>query len=110
METSLTRSVVGSMNQQSVCRQSVTVNLENGLHLVPCSLVAQTANRFGCRIQIHKGDLTVDAKTMLELMTLDAACGTVLVLEASGDGADEAIRELVHLFESDFEVGESTDH
>ena len=91
------------MNEISVCRQTVTVELENGLHLVPCSRIAQEASRFDCEVQVCKDDLIVDAKTILELMTLNAEFGSTLVLEARGDDANQAIRRLVRLFESRFE-------
>ena len=94
------------MQNESVMRQSVNVNLENGLHLVPCSRIAQRAARFSCAIQIHKESRTVDAKSVLDLMTLNAEHGTTLILEARGDGAADAILQLVQLFESNFEVDE----
>ena len=97
------------MSPETVCRQTVNVGLENGLHLVPCSLIARMAARFDCEIQIHKDDLSVDAKAMLELMTLNAKQGTTLVVETRGKDAADAIGELVRLFESDFEASESAE-
>ena len=91
------------MTYDSVCRKTVTVNLENGLHLVPCSQIAQFARSYDCDVQISKGDLTVDAKNVFDLMTLNASHGTALVLEANGAGAAEAVDGLVNLFESNFE-------
>ena len=91
------------MTHNSAHRQVVTVGLQNGLHLVPCSLIARASRRYQCSVRIHKGSLTVDAKNVLELMTLNADCGTQLELETAGDGAAEALRELVELFESNFE-------
>jgi phosphotransferase system HPr (HPr) family protein len=97
------------MSQSSVGRQTVTVNLENGLHLVPCSLIARLARRFGCDVHIIKGDMPVDAKNVLDLMTLNAAFGTTLIVEANGEGASEVTAELVRLFESGFEGAEQTE-
>lgn len=91
------------MEQNSVCRRTVTVNLENGLHLIPCSRIAQTARRYEADVRIHKGDQTVDAKNVLDLMTLNAEYGTELTVEASGAKADDVAAELVQLFESNFE-------
>ncbi len=87
-------------------RQTVNVNNENGLHLVPCSRIAQRAALFECDVQIHKDSQTVDAKSILDLMTLNAEKGTTLILEARGNGSAEAIMELVRLFESNFEDDE----
>lgn len=91
------------MTHNPANRQAVTVGLQNGLHLVPCSLIAQLARRYQCNVRIHKATLTVDAKNVLELMTLNADCGTQLEVSAEGERADEAIAELVKLFQSNFE-------
>ena len=89
---------------ERVFRQNVTVSEENGLHLVPCSRIAQLAGAFECDVFVQKGDHKVNAKTVLELMTLGAEKGTELVLEAEGNGANQAVADLVRLFESGFQV------
>ena len=88
--------------------QQVTVGLENGLHMVPCSRIAEAANRFEASVQIVKGDVSVNAKTILDLLTLNAEKGATLVLEAAGNDAESAVAALVRLFESNFEVGEQS--
>ena len=88
--------------QVVVCRQSVTVNLEDGLHLRPGSLIAQAVRNLDCQVKISKGDLVVDAENVLDLVTLNAEYGTTLILEANGAAAAEAIRRLVLLFDSNF--------
>ncbi|GIS59083.1 MAG: hypothetical protein CM1200mP2_13080 [Planctomycetaceae bacterium] len=60
-------------------KKTVRVGLEQGLHMVPCSLIVGTAERFSCEIQIQKEDRSADAKTMLDLLTLSAENGSVLV-------------------------------
>lgn len=93
----------------AVCQQAVTVNLKNGLHLRPQSQIAQLAQQFDSEVHIRKDDRTVDAKSMFDLMTLEATCGTTLYLEARGSDAKEAVRQLVQLFETGFQVENSTD-
>ncbi|MBI1313055.1 HPr family phosphocarrier protein [bacterium] len=82
--------------------QSVTVPGENGLHLVPCSLIAQSASAFDCDVRISKGTHSVDAKNIFDLMSLNAGHGSELVLEAAGASARDAVDALVALFESGF--------
>ena len=55
---------------------------------------------------IRKADREVDAKSMIDLLTLVAEHGTTLTLKADGDGAIEAIEALARLFESNFKVDE----
>ena len=95
------------VSKAPVYQQAVKVNLQNGLHLRPQSQIVRLAQQFECDVNIRIDDRTVDAKSMFDLMTLKAAHGTTLYLEASGANADEAIRQLADLFESNFE-GEET--
>ena len=96
------------VSKTPVCQQAVTVNLKNGLHLRPQSQIARLAQQFDCDVNIRIDDRTVNAKSMFDLMTLKAAQGATLNLEASGANAAEAIRQLVELFESNFEDGDSS--
>ena len=82
---------------------NVTVPGTNGLHMVPCSLIAQRASKFACELTIQKGDTTADARNIFELLGLGAGEGTELKCEASGDDASQALASLVDLFESGFE-------
>ncbi len=93
-----------AMENRNVFREEVVVNLDTGLHLVPCSQISQLARDFECDIRIYNGDHRVDAKTVFDLMTLRAEQGTHLIIEAEGDGSEEAIQKLAHLFETDFEI------
>lgn len=94
------------MNQDCSSRQ-VTVQLENGLHLVPCSRIAGLASQFAADVRISKDDHEVDAKTILDLMTLSAECGTVLTVSARGTDACEAVAQVAELFDSNFATDNS---
>ncbi len=93
-----------AMGNHNLAQEEVVVTLEHGLHLVPCSRIAEIARRYECEIRIHKNDQVVDAKALFDLMTLRAEQGTHLTLEADGLQAEQAIEELVNLFENDFYV------
>lgn len=92
------------MDQSVECRQTVIVNVSDGLHMRPLALIANCARRFECEVRLRKDQLAVDAKSIFDLLTLNAPCGTSLVLEANGVGAREVVTELVGLFEANFVV------
>lgn len=76
---------------------------EQGLHIRPCTAVAQLAMKFQSRVRLSKDSLTpVDAKSILDLMTLAAGPNVELDLEVDGPDAAEAVEHLAALFESDF--------
>ena len=83
-------------------RREVTVNLEKGLHMVPCSRIVEQTGTFAGTVEIHREDKIVDAKSMFDLLTLNAPQGTTLMIEASGDGADDLLNSLEQLFQSNF--------
>lgn len=85
-------------------RQTVTVNTANGLHMIPCSMVARLAQQFQCSIILCKADIRADAKRILDLMTLGAGPGAQLELEISGDDAATAMQRFLELFAGDFSV------
>jgi phosphotransferase system HPr (HPr) family protein len=82
--------------------RSVTVVNEQGLHMRPAYLLAETAAKFQCEIEIVKDDLRIDGKSVLSILTLGAAKGTRLELNATGPDAVEAIDTLTRLMEAGF--------
>ncbi|HID21974.1 MAG TPA: HPr family phosphocarrier protein, partial [Planctomycetaceae bacterium] len=90
------------MDANSVCRQTVTVTLKEGLHLVPCSEIARTAAEFAGEVRVIAGAKQADAKSPMELMSLGADYGTRLTVEAVGQNAEEVVAKLVDLFRANF--------
>jgi phosphotransferase system HPr (HPr) family protein len=95
---------LGSMAPSNVARRELTVALEQGLHVVPCSMIAKTAREFPGAVRIRRGEVVADATSIFDLLGLNAEHGTVLTLEADGEGAAEFLDRLVALFESGFEA------
>lgn len=89
------------MNGQPVSR-TVTIGLENGLHLVPCSRLVKLGSGLGCEVRLRKGSINADIKNIFDLMGLAAECGQQLEVVATGEGAVEAVAKVAWLFESNF--------
>jgi len=89
-------------NPDTVARTLPIINL-CGLHARPAALFVQTANRFpGCRITVSNGIEAVNGRSIMGIMTLAAACGTDLTIEATGEQAEEAVNALADLVASKF--------
>lgn len=77
----------------------------------PAYLFAETAAQFDSKIELIKDDIRIDGKSVLSILTLGAAQGTVICLEATGPDAQNAIQVLEELLSSGFpanaESGES---
>ena len=55
-----------------------------GMHVRPAGLFAKTASRFEADVEVEKDGNVVSGKSIMALMTLEAICGTVLKVSASG--------------------------
>jgi phosphocarrier protein len=73
-----------------------------GLHARAAARFVQTANRFQAAIRVTRGDRTVDGKSIMGILLLAAARGTVLTIAAEGPDAAAAINELCALIAARF--------
>lgn len=83
-------------------RAEFTTGNELGLHFRAAALVVRTLEEFSSNVTISTGDATADARSVLDLMTLAAARGTPVVVEAEGDDAEAALAALGRLISEDF--------
>lgn len=81
----------------------VCVLNEQGLHARPAARLAQAAQRFASEVTIVMGQQHVDAKSILDILTLAAGQGTNLELRASGDDAAMALDHLAEMFKNRFQ-------
>ena len=75
-----------------------------GMHVRPAGLFAKAASRFEADIEVEKDGNVVSGKSIMALMTLEAVCGTVLKVSASGAQAKEALDELEALVGRKFDI------
>ena len=71
--------------------KSITINrnLENGQS--PVALFVQTASRFSSQILVQTGSKTVNAKSIMGVMTLNFGQGEKLEVSAEGEDEQDAI-------------------
>lgn len=87
-------------------RKEIEIINKLGLHARAANKFVSTAMRFESRIEVNKDGKLVDGKSIMSVMMLAAAIGSVL--EISTDGADEveAINALEALILDKFGEGE----
>ena len=79
---------------------TVFIHDELGLHARPAARLAQAAQQFQSQITLAYDDMTVDAKSILDILTLAAGRGASLTLCCTGEDADEASQKLEELFKN----------
>ena len=89
----------------TVVETIVTVTNKNGLHARPSSVLAESALRFeDTTVRIRRGDLEVDAKSIMELLLLEASKGTELTVLTDGPQAQAAAAAMAKLFADGFGI------
>lgn len=68
--------------------RTVTVAIAEGLHARPAALFVAEAGKQPVAVTLTKGAESVDAASILGVMTLGAAAGDQVVLATETDGAD----------------------
>jgi phosphocarrier protein HPr len=73
-----------------------------GLHARPAALFVQTANGFKSAINVKLDTKTVNAKSILNILTLGANHGSVITITAEGEDAEQALLALKELHDNNF--------
>lgn len=81
-----------------------------GLHLRAAGRFVRLAQQFRAEVRVSCGDRQVDGKSILDLATLAAECGTRLDIEASGPDAAEALAALAALVAARFHEDDECGH
>ena len=83
-------------------QQTVTIENKTGIHARPASIFVQTATKFKSKVQIQAKGKTVDAKSILMIMSMGLVKGTEMTIVADGPDEAEAVKALVDLVNSKF--------
>ena len=75
---------------------------EAGIHARPASIFVQTATKFKSKIQIKAKGKTVDAKSILMIMSMGLVKGTEITIAADGEDEAAAVKALKDLVVSKF--------
>ena len=68
-----------------------------GLHARPAARFVRTATKFRSKVTITKDGTTTDGKSILGILFLVAAVGSVITISATGEDEEAAVSALVTL-------------
>lgn len=87
-----------------MAEKKVTVASSVGLHARPASLFAQAAARVGVPVQLSSAaGKSVNAASILGVLSLGISHGEEVTLTAEGDGAEAALDTLAELLNTDLD-------
>ncbi|MDQ0191203.1 HPr family phosphocarrier protein [Alicyclobacillus cycloheptanicus] len=81
--------------------RAVTVALQSGLHARPAATFVQLSNRYQSEISLVKGEKTVNAKSILGILSLACTKGSQVKVVADGVDEQEALHALTVFLETE---------
>lgn len=82
--------------------RSLTVRNQLGMHARASARFVHVANAYGSRIRVERGGRVVDGKSIMGVLLLAAARGSLVTISADGPDEGEALDALCRLVESGF--------
>lgn len=88
-----------------ICEQ-VTILNQKGLHARAAAKFVKCAGQYDCVMEVSRGEMKVNATSIMGLMMLAASKGTALRICAYGRDAEKALAAIVQLITDRFEEDE----
>ncbi len=89
--------------QPGTVRRIVTICNHKGLHARAAARMVKMAAQFAAEVRVRKNGTEVSGRSIMGLMMLAAASGSVIELSASGGEAEAAVAALARLIECKFD-------
>lgn len=86
--------------------KKLEIKNKHGLHARAAALLVQTVNRFSAQVNVSKDGHTADGRSIMGVLTLAAAQGSKIHVEASGEDAEQLIKALEKLCDARFHENE----
>ncbi len=91
------------MQETKVVESELEIKNSLGLHARPASLFVQLASTYESEIVVAKDGEEVNGKSLMGLLMLSAAQGSIIKISATGNDGEEAIAALSDLINRKFE-------
>ncbi len=82
--------------------KEVTVLNKAGIHARPSALLVKTASQFDAEVFLSCEGTEVNAKSIMSVMMLAAAMGSIVRIKTEGGDEDKALAAIVALFDNKF--------
>ena len=83
-------------------QRDVIIENKLGMHLRAAAVFIEAANKFSCSVYLRKGERSVNAKSIMGLMTLAATYGSQVTILTEGDDEADALEALAALVKNRF--------
>jgi phosphocarrier protein HPr len=98
-----TAALAAASNREPAARRLVKICNQKGLHARAAARFVKTASQFKAEVMVRKNGTEVSGRSIMGLMMLAAASGTVVEVSANGPDAAAAVEALARLIECKFD-------
>lgn len=82
--------------------KNLTIINKAGMHTRPASMLVKIASKYKSDFYIIKDGYSINAKSIIGVMTLAAECGSTVTLKFDGPDEEKASQEIIKYFEDGF--------
>lgn len=83
--------------------KTTTIKNRAGIHARPATMIVKEASKFQSNVYIEKGSEKINAKSILNILTLGGTYNSQIKVIADGDDEVEAVDSLINLIDNKFE-------
>lgn len=83
-------------------KDKIILQNETGLHARPAGELAKLASTYRCNVNLTANGKTVNAKSILAIMSLGIKARTEIEIECNGENEEEAMNKIVEAFNNKF--------
>lgn len=86
--------------------KKIEIKNKLGLHARAAALLVQTVNKFSAQVSLSKDGQTINGRSIMGVLTLAAAQGTKIQVEATGEDAERTVKAIERLVDNRFNEDE----
>jgi len=83
-------------------KRELLIDNKLGLHARAAAQIVKTASAFSAKISLSKDGIDVDGKSIMGIMMLAAAKGSMVMVQVDGTDEDQALAGMELLFKNKF--------
>ena len=79
-----------------------TIKNKMGFHMRPAQVFVNAMTKYPCDVTIKFGERSINAKSIMMIMSACIKCGSTITVTASGENEEAALNEAAQMIESGF--------
>lgn len=83
-------------------KKVITIQNETGIHARPAAVLVQTATKFSSDVMIEFKDKSINAKSIMNILSASLRKGDEITLNITGSDEEEAMKTIAELLNSNF--------